>query len=109
MQIKEVLLFCTHIRESRPSDYLNFFFASRPRNHLRLRRIFFAAVRGRGLRGGSAYFQANKDALHKQFAAIETDGGVGRTFGVMGSVRRESEKYFAPLQLALQPIGAGNR
>ncbi|WP_342114931.1 M20/M25/M40 family metallo-hydrolase [Pseudoduganella sp. OTU4001] len=60
-----------------------------------------------GLRGGNAYFQANKDKLDKQFAAIETDGGVGRTFGVQGGVRREAEKYFAPLQAALLPIGAG--
>jgi hypothetical protein len=60
-----------------------------------------------GLRGGNAYYEANKDKLEKQYAAIETDGGVGRTFGIQGGVRREAEKYFAPVQNALLPIGAG--
>jgi hypothetical protein len=60
-----------------------------------------------GLRGGNAYYQAHKDKLEKQYAAIESDGGVGRTFGILGGVRREAEKYFAPVQKALLPIGAG--
>lgn len=60
-----------------------------------------------GLRGGNTYFQANKDKLEKQYAAIESDGGAGRTFGVQAGIRREAEKYFAPLQKALLPIGAG--
>jgi hypothetical protein len=61
-----------------------------------------------GGRGGAAYHAANKAALDKQFAAIETDGGVaGRTFGVLAGVRPQYEKLFAPLQSALVPIGAG--
>lgn len=59
-----------------------------------------------GLRGGNTYYQANKEKLDKQFAAIETDGGVGRTFGIQAGVRREAEKFFMPVQNALLPIGA---
>ncbi|WUR15591.1 M20/M25/M40 family metallo-hydrolase [[Empedobacter] haloabium] len=58
--------------------------------------------------GGRAYHQAHKHALDKQFAAIESDGGVtGRTFGVVAGVRPQYEKLFAPLQAALTKIGAG--
>ncbi|GGC23275.1 M20/M25/M40 family metallo-hydrolase [Pseudoduganella buxea] len=58
--------------------------------------------------GGRAYHQAHKAALDKQFAAIESDGGVaGRTFGVVAGVRPQYEKLFAPLQASLVKIGAG--
>jgi hypothetical protein len=60
-----------------------------------------------GTRGGKAYFEANKDKLDKHFAAIESDSGGGRPFGFIGSVTQPMVKYFAPLQTALQPIGAG--
>ncbi|MRV72498.1 M20/M25/M40 family metallo-hydrolase [Duganella sp. FT92W] len=60
-----------------------------------------------GLRGGQAYHAAYKDALGKQFAGIESDSGGGRPFGLRASIAPESVKYFAPLQQALQPIGAG--
>ncbi|WP_338760862.1 M20/M25/M40 family metallo-hydrolase [Massilia sp. METH4] len=61
-----------------------------------------------GGRGGETYHQANKAALDKQFAAIESDGGVaGRTFGVQAGIRPQYEKLFAPLQASLVPIGAG--
>lgn len=61
-----------------------------------------------GGRGGAAYHQANKAALGRQFAAIESDGGVaGRTFGVQASIGPQAEKLFGPLQAALVPIGAG--
>ena len=60
-----------------------------------------------GTRGGSAYHDANKGAILKQFAAMESDGGAGRPFGIMGSVEPKAEKYFAPVQAALMPIGAG--
>jgi carboxypeptidase Q len=60
-----------------------------------------------GGRGGAAYHQANKATLEKQIAAIESDGGAGRTFGILASVRPQAEKLFAPLQKALVPIGAG--
>jgi carboxypeptidase Q len=60
-----------------------------------------------GTRGGKAYFEANKDKLDKHFAAIESDSGGGRPFGFIGSVTPPMVKYFAPLQTALKPIGAG--
>jgi Zn-dependent M28 family amino/carboxypeptidase len=59
-----------------------------------------------GLRGGTAYHAANKDTIAKQFAAMESDGGAGRPFGIMASVEPKAEKYFVPVQAALQPIGA---
>ncbi|OBV38342.1 M20/M25/M40 family metallo-hydrolase [Janthinobacterium psychrotolerans] len=59
-----------------------------------------------GGRGGQAYFEANKQALGKQYAAIEMDMGAGRPFGILASVGSKSEKLFAPLRAALQPIGA---
>lgn len=60
-----------------------------------------------GGRGGDTYHQANKAALDKQIAAIESDGGAGRSFGFQASVRPQYEKLFAPLQKSLVPIGAG--
>lgn len=59
-----------------------------------------------GGRGGQAYFEANKQSLAKQYAAIEMDSGAGRPFGILASVGPKSEKLFAPLRAALQPIGA---
>ncbi|MGK5069302.1 M20/M25/M40 family metallo-hydrolase [Janthinobacterium sp. RT4P48] len=59
-----------------------------------------------GGRGGQAYFEANKQALGKQYAAIEMDSGAGRPFGIKASVGPKAEKLFAPLLAALQPMGA---
>ena len=59
-----------------------------------------------GGRGGQAYFDAHKQALAKQFAAIEMDSGAGRPFGILASVGPKAEKLFAPLRAALQPMGA---
>ena len=59
-----------------------------------------------GGRGGQAYFEANKTALAKQYAAIEMDGGAGRPFGILAGVGPKAEKLFAPLRAALLPIGA---
>lgn len=59
-----------------------------------------------GGRGGQAYFDANKTALAKQYAAIEMDGGAGRPFGILAGVGPKAEKLFAPLRAALLPIGA---
>ena len=59
-----------------------------------------------GGRGGQAYFDANKTGLAKQYAAIEMDSGAGRPFGILASIGPKSEKLFAPLRAALQPIGA---
>lgn len=61
-----------------------------------------------GLQGGITYAKAYKDQMEKQFAGIETDGGVtGRTFGIQAGVKPEAEKLFEPLRQALQPIGSG--
>ena len=59
-----------------------------------------------GGRGGQTYFEAHKQALGKQYAAIEMDSGAGRPFGILASVGPKSEKLFAPLRAALQPMGA---
>ena len=59
-----------------------------------------------GGRGGQAYFDAHKQALAKQYAAIEMDSGAGRPFGILASVGPKAEKLFAPLRAALQPMGA---
>jgi hypothetical protein len=59
-----------------------------------------------GGRGGQAYFDAHKQALGKQYAAIEMDSGAGRPFGILASVGPKAEKLFAPLRAALQPMGA---
>lgn len=59
-----------------------------------------------GGRGGQAYFEANKQSLARQYAAIEMDMGAGRPFGILASVGPKAEKLFAPLRTALQPIGA---
>jgi Zn-dependent M28 family amino/carboxypeptidase len=60
-----------------------------------------------GTRGGAAYHAANKDTILKQFAAMESDSGGGRPFGILASVEAKAEKHFAPVMAALQPIGAG--
>lgn len=60
-----------------------------------------------GTRGGEAYHAANKNVLAKQFAGIESDSGGSRPFGIKASIERQFVKLFAPLQEALQPIGAG--
>ena len=59
-----------------------------------------------GGRGGQAYFDAHKQALAKQYAAIEMDSGAGRPFGILASVGPKAENLFAPLRAALQPMGA---
>ena len=60
-----------------------------------------------GTRGGSAYHEANKGKMLKQFAAMESDSGGGRPFGITGSVETKGGKDFPPVQAALLPIGAG--
>ncbi|MFM9434519.1 carboxypeptidase Q [Janthinobacterium sp. CG_23.3] len=59
-----------------------------------------------GGRGGRAYFDANKAQLERHVAAIESDSGGGRPFGILASVGPRAEKLFAPLRAALTPIGA---
>jgi Zn-dependent M28 family amino/carboxypeptidase len=60
-----------------------------------------------GSRGGRAYFEANANLMDKHFAAIESDGGAGRPFGFNAAVGLKTMEMFAPVQAALQPIGAG--
>lgn len=59
-----------------------------------------------GTRGGKAYFDANKDKLDTQFAAIESDAGAGRPLGIMANVTPDSMKLLDPLLEVLRPIGA---
>lgn len=60
-----------------------------------------------GGRGGDTYYRANSAQTARHFAAIESDSGAGRPFGILAGVGQSAEKLFAPLQAALQPIGAG--
>jgi len=59
-----------------------------------------------GERGEKAYFDANKDKMDKQFAAIETDAGVTHPIGIMTSVLHEDIKSFDTLKSALRSMGA---
>jgi carboxypeptidase Q len=57
--------------------------------------------------GAAAYVEANKANVAKHFAAIESDNGSGRPFGMKASVGLAAMKLFTPLQAALVPMGAG--
>lgn len=59
-----------------------------------------------GIRGAQAYLEANKANAARHFAAIETDNGSGRPFGVRSSAPHAANALFAPLQTALYPMGA---
>ncbi|MES2899234.1 MAG: M20/M25/M40 family metallo-hydrolase [Pseudomonadota bacterium] len=76
----------------------------RPRRTIRM--IAWANEENGG-RGAAAYLQANKDNVERHFAAIESDGGSGRPFGMRSSAPFTANKLFAPLQASLEPIGAG--
>ena len=60
-----------------------------------------------GTRGARTYLAAEQANAEKHIGAIESDNGAGRPFGLRASVPAASNKLFAPLQAALQPIGAG--
>ena len=60
-----------------------------------------------GGRGAQVYLDANKTISEKHIAAIESDGGAGRVFGMRTSVGVEGIRQFAALKAALQPMGAG--
>jgi hypothetical protein len=60
-----------------------------------------------GGRGGRSYNDAQRANVEKHIAAYEDDSGSGRPFGIRASVGPQAAKVFAPLQAALQPIGAG--
>ncbi|MFB9240132.1 M20/M25/M40 family metallo-hydrolase [Massilia antarctica] len=76
----------------------------RPRRTIR---VIAWANEENGARGGLAYFDANKAAVGKQIAAIESDSGAGRPFGLRASVIARDVAQFAPLQAVLEPMGAG--
>ncbi len=60
-----------------------------------------------GGRGGRTYDAVNKAQAEKHFAAYEDDNGSGRPFGLRAGIGLQSTKLLAPLQAALQPMGAG--
>ena len=60
-----------------------------------------------GTRGARTYLEANTANADKHVGAIESDNGAGRPFGLRASVPVSATRVFAPLQAALQPIGAG--
>jgi hypothetical protein len=60
-----------------------------------------------GIRGARAYLDEQRVNAGKHVGAIESDNGAGRPFGIRASVGPQAVKLFAPLQAALQPIGAG--
>lgn len=76
----------------------------RPRRTIRM--IAWANEENGG-RGAQAYLDANKANVGRHFAAIESDGGSGRPFGMRSSAPQPANKLFAPLQAVLEPIGAG--
>ena len=69
-------------------------------------RVIAWANEENGMRGAQAYLDANKVSVDKHFAAIESDGGSGKPFGVRSSAPQFANALFAPLQAALEPIGA---
>jgi hypothetical protein len=76
----------------------------RPRRTIR---VIAWANEENGTRGARAYLASNQAKLEKHMAAIESDSGAGRPFGMRMSVTPQSVKLFAPLQAVLQPMGAG--
>jgi carboxypeptidase Q len=54
-----------------------------------------------GTRGARTYLEANTANAASHVAAIESDNGVGRPFGLRASVPATSSRLFAPLQAAL--------
>lgn len=60
-----------------------------------------------GMRGAQGYLALNKALADKHFAAIESDGGAGKPFGMRSSAPAFASALFAPLQAVLEPIGAG--
>jgi carboxypeptidase Q len=59
-----------------------------------------------GGRGSKAYFASIDKAADTQIAAIESDEGAGRSFGLAGAVTQESLAMLQPVLDALGPIGA---
>ena len=70
-------------------------------------RVIAWANEENGGRGSQGYLEANKDSTARHFAAIETDGGSGRPFGLRSSAPAFGNDALADLQKALEPMGAG--
>lgn len=60
-----------------------------------------------GATGSKAYFATYNNQLSKHVAAIESDIGAGRPFGIMGSIAPSKAALFSGLQDELKSIGAG--
>ncbi len=60
-----------------------------------------------GGRGGKAYFDAIKDKIATQSAAVESDFGLAGPLGVTGAISDAQMKRLAPVGLVLRGIGAG--
>jgi carboxypeptidase Q len=60
-----------------------------------------------GSRGSQAYFDSVMDQIPNQIAAIESDFGLGRPFGIRGPVDAAAGKALAPVLEALRAMGAG--
>jgi hypothetical protein len=60
-----------------------------------------------GTRGARTYLAAEQANAEQHIGAIESDNGSGRPFDMRASVGPQAVKLFAPLQAALQPMGAG--
>ena len=75
----------------------------RPRRTIR---VIAWANEENGTRGARAYLESNMAKVESHFAAIESDNGAGRPFGMRMSVGAQAVKLFAPLQEVLRPMGA---
>ena len=69
-------------------------------------RVIAWANEENGGRGAQGYLNANKEFIGKHFAAIETDGGSGRPFGMRSSAPAFGNAALADLQKTLEPLGA---
>ena len=70
-------------------------------------RVIAWANEENGGRGAKAYLDANKETTAKHFAAIESDGGSGRPFGVRSSAPQSANRLFAGLTASLEALSAG--
>lgn len=60
-----------------------------------------------GGRGGKAYFDAVKDRIATQTAAVESDFGLAGPLGITGAISEAQMKRLAPVGQVLREIGAG--
>ncbi|WP_426104492.1 M20/M25/M40 family metallo-hydrolase [Massilia sp. TSP1-1-2] len=60
-----------------------------------------------GGRGSKVYLEANKENTARHFAAIESDNGSGRPFGIRSSAPQQANALFANLAPTLESMSAG--